>query len=313
MRAHRCEFYFTDLCWAFYGNEVQRLQRGRDEVKVMVRYPESERQSLQNFSDMKLRTADGSEVPLLEVIEPEYGRGPASITRVDRFRTISLQADVDTAGGYISNEIVAKYTKEVLDEIGNEFPGVRYTFEGEQSDQRDSMREMSIGFVGALMLMYVLMAIPLKSYVQPIIVMSVIPFGFVGAVFGHVVMGFNLSIMSMCGIVALAGVVVNDSLVLVDYVNRHRKTEASLFDAVMHAGARRFRPILLTSLTTFVGLMPMLTETDMQAKFLIPMAVSLGFGILFATTITLILLPSLYLVMEDIRGLFKRLRSAIKG
>lgn len=291
---------------AFYGNEVQRLQRGRDEVKVMVRYPESERQSLQNFSDMKLRTADGSEVPLLEVIEPEYGRGPASITRVDRFRTISLQADVDTAGGYISNEIVAKYTKEVLDEIGNKFPGVRYTFEGEQSDQRDSMREMSIGFVGALMLMYVLMAIPLKSYVQPIIVMSVIPFGFVGAVFGHVVMGFNLSIMSMCGIVALAGVVVNDSLVLVDYVNRHRKTEASLFDAVMHAGARRFRPILLTSLTTFVGLMPMLTETDMQAKFLIPMAVSLGFGILFATTITLILLPSLYLVMEDIRGLFKR-------
>ena len=291
---------------AFYGNEVQRLQRGRDEVKVMVRYPESERQSLQNFSDMKLRTADGNEVPILEVIEPEYGRGPASITRVDRFRTISLQADVDTAGGYNSNEIVAKYTKEVLGEIGNKFPGVRYTFEGEQSDQRDSMREMSIGFVGAMMLMYVLMAIPLKSYVQPIIVMSVIPFGFVGAVFGHVVMGFDLSIMSMCGIVALAGVVVNDSLVLVDYVNRHRKTASSLFEAVMKAGARRFRPILLTSLTTFVGLMPMLTETDMQAKFLIPMAVSLGFGILFATTITLVLLPSLYLVLEDIRGLFKR-------
>lgn len=291
---------------AFYGNEVQRLQRGRDEVKVMVRYPESERQSLQNFSEMKLRTSAGDEVPLLEVIEPEYGRGPANITRVNRFRTISLQGDVDTAGGYNANEIVGKYTKDVLDELGNKFPGVRYTFEGEQSDQRESMREMSIGFVGALMLMYVLMAIPLKSYVQPLIVMSVIPFGFVGAVFGHVVMGFNLSIMSMCGIVALAGVVVNDSLVLVDYVNRNRKTEASLFQAVMKAGARRFRPILLTSLTTFVGLMPMLTETDMQAKFLIPMAVSLGFGILFATTITLILLPSLYLVMEDLRGLFKR-------
>lgn len=294
---------------AFYGNEVQRLQRGRDEVKVMVRYPEVERKSLQNLANMKLRTANGDEVPLLEVVEPEYGRGPASIQRVDRFQTITLRGDVDRSGGYVANEIVSKFTKEVLDQLGEKFPGVRYTFEGEQSDQRESMREMGIGFIGALMLMYVLMAIPLKSYLQPLIVMSVIPFGFVGAIIGHVIMGFNLSIMSMCGIVALAGVVVNDSLVLVDYVNRHRKIEASLYKAVVNAGARRFRPILLTSLTTFVGLMPMLTETDMQAKFLIPMAVSLGFGILFATTITLLLLPSLYLVMEDVRNLFRSKKS----
>lgn len=294
---------------AFYGNEVQRLQRGRDEVKVMVRYPESERKSLQNLAEMKLRSAAGEEVPLLEVIEPEYGRGPASITRVDRFQTISIQGDVNTSAGFNSNEIVKKYIDEVLSNLSDRFPGVRFTFEGEQSDQRDSIREMSIGFIGALMLMYVLMAIPLKSYLQPLIVMSVIPFGFVGAIAGHVIMGFNLSIMSMCGIVALAGVVVNDSLVLVDYVNRHRKTEATLYQAVEKAGARRFRPILLTSLTTFVGLMPMLTETDMQAKFLIPMAVSLGFGILFATAICLILLPSLYLVLEDIRNLVKRIFS----
>ena len=297
---------------AFYGNEVQRLQRGRDEVKVMVRYPASERESVVNFEEMKLRTPAGDEVPLLEVVEPEYGRGPATVTRVDRFQTISLQADVDLAGGYNSNEIVAKYEEEVLSKIGEKFPGVRFSFQGEQSDQRDSVREMGLGFIGALMLMYVLMAVPLKSYVQPLIVMSVIPFGMVGAVAGHIFMGLNLSIMSLCGVVALAGVVVNDSLVLVDYVNRHRRNGTSAFEAAKNAGARRFRPILLTSLTTFVGLMPMLLETDMQAKFLIPMAVSLGFGILFATAITLILVPSIYVVFEDIRVLPARVASLFR-
>ncbi len=298
---------------AFYGNEVQRLQRGRDEVKVMVRLPEAERESLVNFEKMKLRTPAGDEVPMLEVVEPEYGRGPATVTRVDRFRTISLQADVDLPGGYNANEIVGKYTEEVLEKIGEKFPGVRYSFEGEQSDQRDSIREMGVGFIGALLIMYVLMAIPLKSYVQPIIVMSVIPFGMVGAVAGHLFMGLNMSIMSMCGIVALAGVVVNDSLVLVDYVNRHRKKGTSIMEAAQNAGARRFRPILLTSLTTFVGLMPMLLEDDMQAKFLIPMAVSLGFGILFATAITLILVPSIYVILEDIRSLPSRVKLAFQG
>jgi len=166
---------------AFYGNEVQRLQRGRDEVKVMVRYPEAERQSLANFEKMKLRTPTGEEVPILDVVVPEFGRGPASIKRVDSFRAISVQGDVDTAGGYNSNEIVEAYTADVLNKVSEKYPGVRYTLEGEQSDQRDGMREMSIGFIGALMLMYVLMAIPLKSYTQPLIVMSVIPFGMVGA------------------------------------------------------------------------------------------------------------------------------------
>lgn len=288
---------------AFFGNEVQRLQRGRDEVRVMVRYPEDERRSLANLEEMKLRTPAGDEVELLEIVEPEYRRGPATITRVDRFRTIGLQADVDLAGGFNANEIVERYTQEVLDEVSTRFPGVRYTFQGEQADQRDSLREMNVGFMGALLLMYILMAIPLKSYVQPLIVMSVIPFGMVGAVAGHAIMGFDLSIMSICGLVALAGVVVNDSLVLVDYVNRHRDEGSSMLEAARKAGARRFRPILLTSLTTFVGLMPMLLEDDMQAKFLIPMAVSLGFGILFATAITLILVPSLYVILEDVRRL----------
>ena len=296
---------------AFFGNEVQQLQRGRDEVKVMVRFPKSERESLVNFEKMKLRSPSGHEVPILEVVEPEYGRGPASVTRVDRFRTISIQADVDLPGGYNANEIVNRYREEVLDKIGIKFPGVRYSLEGEQNDQRDSIREMGVGFIGALLLMYVLMAIPLKSYLQPIIVMSVIPFGLVGAVAGHLVMGLDISIMSMCGIVALAGVVVNDSLVLVDYVNRHRGDGMGVIEAARRAGRRRFRPILLTSLTTFAGLMPMLLEDDMQAKFLIPMAVSLGFGILFATTITLILVPSIYVILEDFRGLPRRISATL--
>jgi multidrug efflux pump subunit AcrB len=198
---------------------------------------------------------------------------------------------------------VGAYTAEVLDKLATRYPGVAYDFEGEQEDQANSVREIGIGFLFALVGMYVLIAIPLKSYWQPLIIMSVIPFGLVGAIAGHVLLGLNLSIMSMCGIVALAGVVVNDSLVMVDFVNRHR-SESSVEAAARDAGVRRFRAILLTSLTTFAGLMPMLLETDVQARFLIPMAVSLGFGILFATVITLFLVPCVYLILEDIRHRF---------
>ncbi|MCP5549711.1 MAG: efflux RND transporter permease subunit [Akkermansiaceae bacterium] len=198
-----------------------------------------------------------------------------------------------------------------LAQLRKKYPSVRYSFEGEQKDQRQSVGEMMSKFAIALLGMYVLMAIPLRSYVQPMIVMSVIPFGIVGAVIGHLVMGFSLSIMSMCGIVALAGVVVNDSLVLVDYVNRHRNDGHGVGSAVWEAGARRFRPILLTSLTTFAGLTPMLLETDIQARFLIPMAVSLSFGILFATAITLFLVPAIYLMLEDLKATL-RLRRKVR-
>ena len=189
--------------------------------------------------------------------------------------------------------------KGALTLIEEQFAGVNYSFEGEQKDQAQSISEMGRKAVLAILGMYVLMAIPLRSYIQPMIVMCVIPFGLVGAVIGHLLLGFNFSIMSMCGIVALAGVVVNDSLVLVDYVNRKRAEGLSLHDAAWEAGAARFRPILLTSLTTFAGLTPMLLETDVQALFLVPMAVSLSFGILFATLITLILVPAVYLMLED--------------
>ncbi|MFK7850516.1 MAG: efflux RND transporter permease subunit [Akkermansiaceae bacterium] len=290
---------------AFYGNEVQRLQRGRDEVKVMVRFPEADRRTLGSLEDMKVRSPEGEEVPLLQVVTLEPGRGPAVIERTDRQRSIKVTADVEP--GVNANQVVSRFTEKVLEEIPRRFPGVRYSFEGEQKDQNDSVREIGIGFLAAMLGMYVLIAIPLRSYLQPLIIMSVIPFGLVGAIWGHALLGMNLSIMSMCGLVALAGVVVNDSLVMVDYVNRHRDESETIHKAAIAAGGRRFRAILLTSLTTFVGIMPMILETDMQARFLIPMAVSLAFGILFATFITLFLVPSVYIILEDIKSLPSRL------
>ncbi|MDP4625705.1 MAG: efflux RND transporter permease subunit [Akkermansiaceae bacterium] len=290
---------------AFYGNEVQRLQRGRDEVKVMVRFPKDARRTLESLETMKIRTPQGDEVPLLQIISLEPGRGPAVIERTDRQRSIKVQADVET--GVNANEVVSGFTEKTLEEIPQRFPGVRYSFEGEQKDQADSVREIGIGFLASLVGMYVLIAIPLRSYLQPLIIMSVIPFGLVGAIWGHALLGMDLSIMSMCGLVALAGVVVNDSLVMVDYVNRHRDESATLRDAAIAAGGRRFRAIMLTSLTTFVGIMPMILETDVQAKFLVPMAVSLAFGILFATVITLFLVPGIYLILEDLKNLGGRL------
>ncbi|CAN5116002.1 efflux RND transporter permease subunit [soil metagenome] len=291
----------------FYGEEAQRLQRGRDEVKVMVRYPKDERENLASLERMKIRLPDGSEIPFSEVATVAYGRGYATIDRADRRRAITITADIDpNVPDANANQVVAGLEEGVLREVRSKYPGVTYSFEGEQKDQRDSVAEIGIGFVLSLLGMYVLMAVPLRSYIQPAIIMTVIPFGIVGAIIGHIIMFTELSIMSMCGIVALAGVVVNDSLVLVDYVNRERALGHPVIQAVREAGARRFRPILLTSLTTFGGLLPMLVETDLQAKFLVPMAISLGFGILFATTITLILVPAIYLILEDVKGIFLR-------
>ncbi len=291
---------------AFFGNEVQRLQRGRDEVKVMVRFPKDDRRTLESLETMKIRTPSGDEVPLLQVVTLEPGRGPAVINRTDRQRSIKITADVEP--GVNANEVVAKFTEKTLSQIPLKFPGVRFSFEGEQKDQNDSVREIGLGFLASLVGMYVLIAIPLRSYLQPLIIMSVIPFGLVGAIWGHALLGMNLSIMSMCGLVALAGVVVNDSLVMVDYVNRHRGESDSLREAAIAAGGRRFRAILLTSLTTFVGIMPMILETDVQARFLVPMAVSLAFGILFATVITLYLVPGVYLILEDVKNLSGKVR-----
>jgi len=287
---------------AIFGSEVQRIQRGRDEVKVMVRYPKKERETIDTINKLKLRSPEtGREVAMNQVVKGEPSRGKATIKHVDGNRAIRLTADVDVSSGANANELIKDFENNVLNDLSNKFPGVSWDYQGEQRDQAESLNQMGVKFIFALGMMYILIAIPLRSYFQPLIIMSVIPLGAVGAILGHRLLGYDLSVMSVCGIIALAGVVVNDSLVLVDYINRHKKEGGSVVDAVWNAGARRFRPIMLTSLTTFAGLMPMLTETDMQARFLIPMAISLGFGILFATLITLILVPAIYLMLEDVK------------
>ena len=284
---------------AFYGFEVQRIQRGRDEVRVFVRYPESERRNLETLENMRIRTPTGVEVPFSEVAAADFGRGFSEIRRVDRSRTINITADVNKETADV--EAIKRDMLDRLAELTATHPEVRYSLEGEAREQRESFRSIGYGIIFVLFIIYSLLAIPFKSYLQPLIVMSVIPFGIAGAMLGHIIMGMSLTIMSIMGMLALGGVVVNDSLVLVDYVNRLRQGGMALKDALYKAGLDRLRPVLLTSLTTFAGLTPLLLEKSTQAQFLIPMAVSLGFGILFATVITLLLIPVNYLMLEDMR------------
>ena len=282
----------------FYGEEAQRIQRGRDDVRVMVRYPEDQRRSLGDLENMRVRTLEGGAVPFSTVATAELGRGFATITRVDRQRTINVTADVDEAVAN-ANEVIADLEAEFLPALLANYPGVSYSFEGQQRDQAESLDGLMRGFVVALFAIYALMAIPFKSYLQPLIVMSAVPFGIVGAIWGHAFMGLPLSLLSLCGIIALTGIVVNDSLVLVSHVNRLRESGVSVFDAVRETGPARFRPILLTSLTTAAGITPLMLETSVQAQFLIPMAVALAFGVLFSTAITLMLVPASYVILED--------------
>ncbi|HVR36616.1 MAG TPA: efflux RND transporter permease subunit, partial [Methylomirabilota bacterium] len=291
---------------AFHGEEAQRIQRGRDDVKVMVRYPEDGRQSLGDLENLRIRLPDGTGVPFSEVAIATLGHGYSSIQRVDRQRAINVTADVDLSEGN-SNEILAGLRESALPELKAKYPGLRYDFEGEQREQTETIGSLQRGFMLALFFIFALIAIPLKSYLHPLIVMSSIPFGFVGAVIGHLVMGLELTVLSMFGLVALAGVAVNDTLVLVDFINRARREGMALHQAVRQAGMARFRPILLTSLTTFAGLTPLLLERSVQAQFLIPMAVSLGFGVLYCTFTSLILIPAQYLIAEDVKRLTLRL------
>tara|TARA_B100001564_G_scaffold359184_1_gene380012 strand:- start:47 stop:3211 length:3165 start_codon:yes stop_codon:yes gene_type:complete len=292
---------------AFYGDEVQRVQRGRDEVKVFLRYPKDERISLNNLEQMNVRVGNNVEVPLGQVAQGELSSGYSTITRTDRKRSISITADVDLSEAN-ANEILAKFETEHIVPILLDYPSVNYSFEGEQREQRDTLSSLFKNFALALFIVYVLLAVPFKSYLQPLIIMSAIPFGFTGAVIGHIIMGMNLAVLSIIGIVALSGVVVNDSLVMVDFINRYKRDDGKTsLEAALAAGPRRFRPILLTSITTFVGLFPLLIEKSVQAQFLIPMAISLAYGVLFATLITLILVPTSYLIIEDIKDFFGRL------
>ena len=285
---------------AFYGEEAQRIQRGRDDIRVMVRYPADQRRSLGDLENMRIRTPGGGEVPFSQVAIVEPGRGFASIKRVDRNRAVNVTAAVD-ANVTSAGVVIADLDNRILPEVLADHPGVLYSFEGAQAEQQEAVRGLQVGFAIALVAIFALLAIPLKSYVQPLIITSAIPFGLVGAVWGHIIMGLDVTIMSMFGLVALSGVVVNDSLIMVDFINRKRRLQVDLETAVREAGVSRFRPILLTSLTTFVGLMPLVTERSFQAAFLIPMAVSLAFGVVFATFITLVLVPTAYLILEDVK------------
>ena len=290
---------------AFYGVEALRLQRGRNEVKVMVRYPEDDRKSIGDLEQMRLRTNNGIEIPFTQAAFVDEGRGFTQINRTDRKRVINITAAVNSKVAN-AEEILTEFKKTVLDKLTSDYPGLTYDLEGESKERRESMGTMAIGFAMALFLIYTLLAVPFKSYLQPFIIMFSIPFGVVGAIMGHLIMGKDLSLLSIFGIVALTGVVVNDSLLLIDFVNKKRKRGVELFQSVSEAAQRRFRPIILTSLTTSLGLTPIILEQSMQAQFLIPMAISLGFGILFATLITLLLVPSLYIILEDLLSLFRK-------
>ncbi len=290
---------------AFFGAQVQRIQRGRNDIRVMLRYTLAERSTLNTLDEMIITTAAGTQVPFHEVARVVNGKSPTVINRLDRRRTVNITADVnkDNANMTVLNRAMSEY----LDQLIGPVAGVDYEFGGEAEEQRESFGTLYYGLLGVLFVIYALLAIPFKSYMQPLIVMSIIPFSPAGAIMGHWIMGMELTILSLMGMLALTGVVVNDSLVLVDYINKQRQAGHSLFTAVKNSGVARFRPVMLTSLTTFVGLLPLIFEKSTQAQFLIPMAVSLGFGILFATFMTLFLIPVNYLLLEDLGRGVRRL------
>lgn len=291
----------TQVRAGFYGTEVQRIQRGQDEVKVMVRFPRDQRDSVGYLNNMKIRAPDGSRVPFRSVAEITMAESPALIQRFDRERAVQVSAEVDKEHyepGKIQDDILKKELPQVL----AHFPGVRSRLSGNSLQAVEVQRDLIKGALLAVFLIYALMAIPLKSYSQPLIIMSVIPFGIIGALIGHLILGIPVSMVSYFGIIALAGVVVNDSLILVDFINREREAGMPLFQAVQDATKSRFRAILLTSLTTFLGLAPIaIFEKSLQAQLVVPMAASLAFGILFATVITLFLIPALYLILDDFK------------
>ena len=291
---------------AFFGFEVQRIQRGRDDIRVMVRYPVEDRKAIQSLDQFLIRKPDGGRIPLSQLVDLVPEISPATINRIDRSRTINVRADIDKLNTNML--VLQKELNAFIVPLVAQYPDVNYALEGEAKEQRQSFGSLKWGVFFVLFIIYALLAIPFKSYWQPIIVMAVIPFGVIGAVGGHWIMGMDLTLISLLGMLALTGIVINDSLVLVDFINKRREKNADLLESISIAAVARFRPVVLTSLTTFLGVMPLLFEQSTQAQFLIPMAVSLGFGILFATVITLLLVPVNYLVVEDIKAIWMRVR-----
>ncbi|MDG1438139.1 MAG: efflux RND transporter permease subunit, partial [Emcibacteraceae bacterium] len=292
----------------FYGQEVQRVARGKDTVKVMVRLPKEDRRSFDTLDEMRIRTGAGGEVPFESVADVEYQRAYTSIRRTDRQRTLTVNANVDKEVANTS-EIVADIQEKYVAQWKAKYPDIEISFEGQQKNQQEFAASLASGFGMALIAIYILLAVAFNSYSQPFVILTALPFAYMGAVLGHFFLGMEFSLYSIMGIVAAAGVVVNDNLVLLDYINTLRKKGEKAQRAVEIAARERFRPIFLTSFTTFIGLAPMMAETSLQAQFLIPTVVSLAFGVLFSTIATLFLVPIVYLYINDFRknvmGLFK--------
>ena len=293
---------------AFYGIEAQRIQRASDDIKVKVRYPKNERMRSQDLDSLLIQLPTGEKVPLNTVADYSIEEGFSSIRRIDQRRVINVTADADKSKANLelirADLMGNKNETGLIDQVLATYPDIKWSFEGEAREQSDIFSSLIQKTLLAMFIIYALLAIPLKSYIQPIIVMSVIPFGLIGAIGGHFILNQPVSILSILGFVALTGVVVNDSLVMIDYINKKRLDGIEIKVAIEQSGVARFRPILLTSLTTFAGLLPILFETSLQAQFLIPMATSLSFGVLFATFITLLLVPAFYTIVNDVIQLF---------
>jgi multidrug efflux pump subunit AcrB len=302
----------SQVSYSFYGLEAQRILRDSEEVKVMVRYPLDQRSSVGHVDDVLIQAPNGAELPLSELATITMHDGVTRIRRENGNRTINVWASVD-AEQVEPFKVATDIRDNFIPELLRKYPQVKSEVSGSIQEEMESASDQMRDFVISSLIIFSLLAIPLKSYSQATMIMVVIPFGIIGAVLGHFILGMDLSALSVMGILAAAGVVVNDSLVMVDYVNNARKRGERLKDAVMHAGTKRFRAIMLTSITTFIGLVPIIFfEVSAQAKIVIPMAVSLAFGVLFATIVTLVLIPCLYLIIEDVKSLFKRKKQAAK-
>ena len=286
---------------AFFGSVALRLMRGTNETEVRVKLPRDQRQDIFNLEDLVIRTPSGVEVPLLEVVDISQTASFTSINRRSGRRVVNVSMDVEPKRAV--TQVISALQSTELPQLRRDYPGITWTFEGSNAEMRRATSSLWGWFSLALVVIYALLAIAFRSYIQPLIVLVAIPFGIVGAVLGHMVLGYDLSLISLMGVIALSGVVVNDSLIMIDYANRNRGND-SAFDAILQAGVRRFRPIMLTTLTTFGGLVPIIFETSLQAEYIIPMAISLGFGILFATAINLVLVPCIYVILDDIKNFY---------
>jgi multidrug efflux pump subunit AcrB len=289
---------------AFYGAEAMKFQRGLEEVTVRVQYPKSDKEDRKKLNNMFIRTSDGKEYPFYTVADVEEGSALASIERTDRKQVVNVTAMAASTAN--PAEIMRDLEATILPEMTKEYPGLTWAYGGEEEQKQESRKGLGKVMPLIFLIMYAMLAIPFRSYIQPVIVLMAIPFGLVGAIIGHMSVGIPISMMSIFGMVAVGGVVVNDSIVMVDFINRFSDSHGHVTrDTLIQAGMRRFRPILMTSLTTFFGLAPIILEKSVHAQLLIPMAVSLAFGVLFTTVIALCFVPSVYMILEDFKKLLK--------